>query len=324
MSLQRARALLEGVGVAVEGNGGRSKLLRAAYIGSDYGIEPERWIQELQSWNAKNVPPWNPRELEREVISMYGSAKKPFGCKGGPSVAAWTPPKKDFPPIDEVRALWSAALEVDASPHVSEYIAAHIGPPSKLATLNKASHGLKIPVARALEPGADGLPSWAKQWPERGYRLLTPLFDVHGVVRSVAARNITHPDRWKQGDSKVRTPQGSRVDGLFFASPHAVASLRGDVPKGLGIRRWTLVEGDKDTLIDIANHAHHGVAVIGKRGQSKLPNELFSWLVTHVPAGNGPDVFVRMDADSKGREYTREILPKLKGCKVMVPNDYEG
>lgn len=95
--------------------------------------------------------------------------------------------------------------------------------------------------------GAPRLPSWARwrgrSWVDAGYRILIPLYDCRGRVRSVRARHIAGANR-PSGAPKGVSPAGRSVAGLVFSNGWGAEALAGrHSPHSV-----YLVEGGTDCL----------------------------------------------------------------------------
>lgn len=79
-----ARAYLAAVPVAIEGEGGDARTLRAAMVGYDFGVDPEAFYPLLEAWNKKCQPPWSEDDLRAKLEGAYKypiGDKPPFGWK---------------------------------------------------------------------------------------------------------------------------------------------------------------------------------------------------------------------------------------------------
>jgi hypothetical protein len=103
-----------------------------------------------------------------------------------------------------------------------------------------------LDLARALLPDRPALPRWARfrgrSWRKTGHRLVLPLFDADGALRSLQARSVeSNP---KPGE-KAANPAGARVAGLVFADGLAQQFLRGEQTELTDV---VIVEGVPDYL----------------------------------------------------------------------------
>lgn len=169
--------------------------------------------------------------------------------------------------------------------------------------------------ARGLDPLAcSGLcrvimsawPSWARAgspprpWSASAYRLIVPVYDALGALRSLRARRV-------KGSSgpKELPPLGCRAAGYVYANRHAVAMLRG-VPSTCVL----VVEGTPDYLTWSSRCRW---PVIGLPGSGAWSREL----ADKIP--DGAEVVVRTDPDDAGDRYAAIVAQHLADrCRVLV------
>lgn len=125
-------------------------------------------------------------------------------------------PERDYPPLDEVRALLEDATPVSADADAWEALRGRAIDP--WVTDERR-------LARVLGPKTK-LPPWARYgrrtWVETDHRLLVPVVDHDGKLRSVRAWRLG------EGDTPKRLPPaGCRASGLVMANREARAMLRG-------------------------------------------------------------------------------------------------
>ena len=320
MNLERARKALKRVPAAVEGQGGRRQLMRAAFIGHDWGIPAEQWTPELAPWNAKNQPPWSPRELEREVLSLYRSAQNAFGCKAGGAEPEPVADAPCYPPLAEVREVWRLGVPIDdqaAADGAWRWLVERRKVRAQvLAELDAHARELqrRVPVVRALTTQT-ALPfDWCRRWPGGLHLLMVPMFDASGAVRSIIARRTASAAMVERRQLPARlksaAPRGFNVRGLAFMNPLAVEVLRGNVPPP---ESWWLCEGEMDYLM--AASVWPSRAVIGLHA-GRLPAELAAWMRSHLQSSR---VVVAMDGDEQGKRYEARIARQLRGLRLEVP-----
>ena len=207
----------------------------------------------------------------------------------------------EYPPADEVAALWAEARPVREVEPVRDFLVGRGLRPWGRALI-------AADLARAL-PLSTAWPSW---WPARRaatWRLVVQAWDARGELRSLHARAVVPPPVVEgRALPKVLWPKGYESRELLFACPEAQALLRGEPSPGL----FSLVvaEGLTDwlTLASWAQHVGAGradrVAVIGGTSgawgalsQAILPADL--------------DVVVAVDEDATGDRYLLEIADAL-------------
>lgn len=138
-------------------------------------------------------------------------------------------PEREYPPRAEVDAMWAAGTQLDEA-----------------AIAWATSRGLDPAqigeFARSLPTNAE-LPRWAsyrgQTWIKTGHRVVVPVFDPEGNMRSVRAIRVTN------GDSPKRLPPGGfKAAGLVMACEAALAMFRGTFAP----QRVLIVEGEPDFL----------------------------------------------------------------------------
>lgn len=210
-----------------------------------------------------------------------------------------TPAKEErrYPPQPEVDAVLASTVDVAADDQAS-------------AMLN--GRGLDVArvdddrLARVVPPTTQ-LPSWARfagrSWLESGHRVVLPVVDAEGNVRSLRAWRVRDDE-----SPKRLMPGGHRASGLVLADAFAVAMLRGT---------WTptkviIVEGEPDFLAACSHAWGHVLA-------ARLGIFSGSWtdeLAEKVPSG--AEVAIWTDDDRAGEDYAKTIASSLVGrCRVV-------
>jgi len=115
-----------------------------------------------------------------------------------------------WPPQAEVRALWNAARPLTDDADAVRWASDRPG-----LNLDR----LELLDAVRVLPESAGCPDWARcggmAWSDSGHRLLLPLVDATGSMRSLRARQIS------SGTNKELAPTGHEVSGLVAACPLA-------------------------------------------------------------------------------------------------------
>jgi hypothetical protein len=171
-------------------------------------------------------------------------------------------------------------------------------------------------LARAL-PLAVRLPEWAgsrwQTWGEAGYRLLLPMFDSLGVMRSLRARRVVAGE-----GPKNLAPAGYRTGGLVMADALGrVLLTSGKRPEGWpdGVPlRIVVAEGEPDfltwaTRFSDADEAAPAVLGVVSGGWT-------DGIADRLP--DGARVTIRTDHDKAGERYAHGIRTTLRGrCKIL-------
>jgi DNA primase len=238
------------------------------------------------------------RQVLHEAASMAGLwdivRELDSGAPSPPRAAARPAPApipdRDYPPKNEVDALWSACTPVAGDPEAASVLAQRALDPE----LVDGDH-----LARAIPLDA-ALPRWAayrgRPWIDTGHRLLVPMWDPSGELRTVRAWRVT------AGDSPKRLPPGGyKAAGVVMADALGLAMLRGTAD----LRRIVVTEGESDFLTWAIRPKRVPTAVVGIVSGSFSPA-----LAERFPFG--ALVIVRTDRDEAGDRYARELQHGLR------------
>lgn len=213
----------------------------------------------------------------------------------------------EYPPRDEVAALWAACRPVTDDAEVTAWLRSRGPDPGTVEDRD---------LARAL-PLEASLPRWARYqgrtWTETGHRCLLPTFDETGAIRGLRARRVVGGE-----GPKALAPAGHSAVGLVLANGLArqLLSTRAaprwwpaDAPL-----RAVIGEGEPDFLALAAGYSDAGEsapAVLGLPGSG-------AW--TEAIAGCIPDwvrVTVATHHDAAGDAYAAKVYASLRGrCPV--------
>jgi hypothetical protein len=247
--------------------------------------------------------------LEREASRAPGAAPRPRTEVAYP---ATHPPaiRRTFPPAEEIGAFWSMCQPVAEDPEVARWLEGR----------GLSAEAIRrYDVARAL-PREAQLPPWASYrgdpsirpsaapWTALGYRLIVPLHDEAGVLRSVRARAVTRTD-----GPKALPPSGYAAKGLVMADPLAALMLAlGSWPEHAE-RRLVVSEGEPDFLTWASRGTGpRTLAVLGIAGAGTWTKAI----ADRIP--DGSTVIVRTDQDDAGDRYAEQITASLWGrCTVL-------
>jgi len=199
-------------------------------------------------------------------------------------------PTRVYPPSGEVEALWAASGPVDEDSEASAYL---------------WSRGLNPDLvdggglARAVQK-ARPMPAWARcrfgDWREAGYRVLVPMYDSGGDMRSLRGWRIT------DGEGPKRLPPfGHKASELVMADRWALAWLRGERQP----ERVLVVEGEPDWMTWSTHLNDPHTATIGI-----VSGSWHDALARKFPVGCRVDV--RTDQDQAGDRYAAEIAKSLR------------
>ena len=225
-----------------------------------------------------------------------------------PMVApAWRAPGKPtaaaaptYPPRDEVASLWAACAPVTTDPDVARWLDEERGILSaEVERLDLARVLPKAAQCPAWAGAGDG-PSW-RSWGERGARLLVPLFDAEGSLRSLIAR---HPYKVEAG-LKSRNAKGFARAGLVMANGRALSWLNGT---NAAAAVCFILEGEPDFLLSAVGPAKGQTWASIEKNPAVFGVVEGAWvpaLALRIP--DDSHVAVATDDDEPGDTYARKI-----------------
>jgi hypothetical protein len=200
-------------------------------------------------------------------------------------------PERPWPNLYEVARLWSACTKVDEDEQVSKYLRGRAIDPTVVARRDLAR------VVGSEQPwwaSYRGDAPVSRSWNSLGYRLIVPMFDHEGSLRSVRAWRVT------EGEPK-RLPAIGKAGELVMADPVALNMLR----RAGKPWRVTIVEGEPDFLTRASITEDERVATLGIVSGSWTPA-----FAERVPLG--ARVFIRTDVDNAGNRYADNVVSTLR------------
>jgi hypothetical protein len=242
----------------------------------------------------------------RAGIPQGGNGTRPRRMLVQPRSAAEAPEESRRLPAADVGALWAAARPVSTSPEGSAWLARR-----KLDAARVEDEDL----CRVLPENMD-LPRWAWRWRE-GWRVLFPMYDVHGHLVSLRARWTPASD--PPNGKKSLAPAGASIKGTLLADGAGRELLRTRYPA----RVVFVCEGEVDmsaAALSFGESREHA-AVLGIVG-SGCWNAAIAARIRSTTAR----VVLALDDDAKGWKYAEEIGATLEGVPLTrwTPNDDEG
>jgi hypothetical protein len=183
--------------------------------------------------------------------------------------------ERPYPDEKEVRALLTGCARTNRGPAHDYLRARNIEPPGKLLVLHDGQ----------------ALPKWARSsagtWIESGHRLILPVYDTEGELRSVRAWRIT------PGDSPKRLPPaGKRASGLCLMTPRLAQQIRAHGwPE-----RALVVEGEPDFLAALS------VSQLLARDNLVVP-PVIGWLSGSTPPPAHVSLVIATHPDPAGNRY---------------------
>jgi hypothetical protein len=219
------------------------------------------------------------------------------------------PPSESWPPLNEVMAFYTAGRPISEDDEVVAYLEDRYQDHAErlVALLDHLDLARVIPDTPA---------PWArifgKTWQQQGFRLMFPLVDATGQMRSMRVRRTT------LGPSelpKALPPVGYGCRGLVLACDRAVALLRRDIPaawpEGL-LHRLTIVEGETDWMTHL---------ILRKTPTDPALIALYSgaWLPDHSAAlPQGSILTIRTDNDEAGHRYAEGVVRASRNRKDLT------
>jgi archaellum biogenesis ATPase FlaH len=200
-----------------------------------------------------------------------------------------------YPDEREVADVWAASSTVEGDEQARAYLASRAIDPVRVAALD---------LARVLPVDFTG-PSWAryqgKPWAAAGYRLLVPMVDAHGALRSLRAWRLAGSGE----DPKRVAPAGKAMAGLVMACPVARNLLQtGQSPSG-GPFDVVITEGEPDFLTHATrSEGSAAPAVVG------VVASAWSSAVADRLAGDAR-IVIRTHRDAAGDRYAADIRSSL-------------
>lgn len=204
-------------------------------------------------------------------------------------------PEPEYPPEAEVLALWLEAGSVADDPDASGVLVSRLICPD--ATAQRV-------LARAFGPRT-ALPAWATygrvSWAASGHRMLVPVYDTSGKLRSVRAWRVT------LGDTPKRLPPHGYAQRRLVLANAAARELLAAGPDG-GPRRVVVVEGEPDFLVH-ATRSDEAVIGVGSGSWS-------ADFAARIPFGS--EVVVRTHRDDAGDRYAAQVIRTCRDhCAVL-------
>jgi CHC2-type zinc finger protein len=207
-------------------------------------------------------------------------------------------PDRDYPDAEEVSKLWSASGPVDEDQDSRWHFEGRG---------IDASSATRMGLARALVLGNGTwcqAPQWARYrgayWPEHGFRVIVPVYDAAGSMRSVRAWRVT------AGEGPKRLPPaGHRAAELVLANGAGVEILSG---KSSAPCRAVIVEGEPDFLVWALRAPWH--PVFGVLSGSWSPA-----FAKRIPYGS--EVIVRTHHDEAGDRYAADVIKTTRDRAVV-------
>lgn len=268
--------------------------------GMSIGLPRHEVVSVLRSARKKGA------QKPRRSPDNKGSSPEPF--RPLPPIP---PAPPTYPPLRAVQALWGAADSVLAHEDACAYLERRGLDPERVSRFGRCRYLPKgAPLPNELIPELrDAIPriecgTW-QHAPLHGFRLLFPLLDSLGDVRSLQLRCVIDHGEKLRAKSVALKPQKR---GLVLANRAALALLRRDPERskfwGDKAPEVAIVEGETDFLCAACEETDTIRAVFGVSSGG--------WSDAHASAiPEAASVIIATDADHAGNKYAEQIRGTL-------------
>lgn len=206
----------------------------------------------------------------------------------------YTPEPPEYPPADELKYVWVSASQPTDDAEVADYLAKR--------GITETSDMCRV-VAGELPEWAVFKPGYG--WAESGHRLIFPLYNHEGRIKSFRARCVKE-------DSKLKNvnPKKYSSAGLCFANASGVKMLQ----TGAHAETVVFVEGEIDFL-NACQRADKDTAIFG----------LYSgcWSAEHSARLNTDRVVFLTDVDGPGDRYAFSVMSMINSDARWIKNGVE-
>ena len=211
-------------------------------------------------------------------------------------------PDRDYPPQSEVEELWATAQPVEGDREACETLVARRIDPVTVTETD---------LARVIHPQThhSRLPEWARykgklpasrSWTKTGHRMIVPVFDDSGQMRSVRAWRVTSDASLP----KRVPPSGHKASELVLANRLAIGWLRGARRPGSVV----ICEGEPDHLC--RSIASPDECVIGI-----MSGSWHEGFAKRVPFGC--EVIIRTHLDKAGERYADAVAKSVESRAIV-------
>jgi len=200
-----------------------------------------------------------------------------------------------YPDEREVADVWAASRTIEGDEQARAYLASRAIDPVRVAALD---------LARVLPVDFTG-PSWAryqgKPWAAAGYRLLVPMVDAHGALRSLRAWRLAG-----SGEAPKRVaPAGKAMAGLVMACPIARSVLQTGQSPAREPLDVVITEGEPDFL----THATRSEGSAAPAVVGVVASAWSSAVADRLPGD--ARIVIRTHRDAAGDRYAADIRSSL-------------
>ena len=270
-----------------------------ALVGQLFGIEPRTSFPALLEHEADLLGRWDIAD------ELRGKAEPRPAPVRAPRPAPEPERERVYPPASDVDRVLTFCTMVEKDEEVSAWLRSRKLDPSEVDVRG---------LAYAL-PKSAPTPPWArfagKTWIETGHRLIVPLVDHLGAVRSIRAGRVV------DGDTPKRLPPaGHKISGLVMADAMATDVLKAGLwPEDSPWRpQFMIAEGEPDwltiaTMLELSRGPQ--CAMIGIYSGAWTAD-----FARRIPKRSS--VIVTTDQDAAGDKYAKLIAESLVGRQCDI------
>lgn len=295
-----------GVGVTIDGRGWRCFACHEGGDALDFVALTlsGRRLRDTSKAECQEI-----REWVEEYLGLASDAEPSRASRSSHTVSddQDVEAEPNYPLRSSIAKLYAQLERVDTVAAVRDYLVRRKIDPTAVADLG---------MAHAIPDRPCGpLPSWANAWWRTGHRLIVPLVDVAGEVRSVVARYV---GRDSEVPKSLPPSGGYERCGLVIACPLAQQLLAlGTRPDWWPADRTlelVIVEGEIDALAlsthwsDAASEAPATMGVLSGAWRQAHANR--------IPPGT--TITIATDPDEAGDRYSEQILETFAGRDDLI------
>jgi hypothetical protein len=218
--------------------------------------------------------------------------------------------KISYPPFKEIKSLWDKSQEVNDDESTVAFLLINYGIDAKIVAQKNLARVCLTEIDKGIYPWAgyvNNNNAW-RSWPAEGRKLVVPLFDATGAMRSIIFRRVGGVS--SKNTLKSVGPTGFARRGLVMADDIGRFVLnKGSFPQGwppVGNPRVVITEGETDFLKAATSvstsYAYMTFGIISGSWTSDIANK--------IP--DGSIVVIATDDDEQGDEYANVIRLSLE------------
>ncbi len=279
---------------------GKDGTIRVKCFGCDWTGDALTLVAVVHGLDVRN----NFQEVLLEAAQVAGLHNVVDELRGK---AEWKPrplppapepgPDPEYPPAGEVADVWEAGQDARGDAIAAKYLTGR-----KLDPDAASQFGLLrvLPTVAALPIT---MPRWAHygalSWQRSGHRMVVPVYDHTGEMRSLRAWRL-------EGDAPAKRvpPSGCKATGLLMANRNAVQLLK----QASAPRRVLVVEGEPDFLTAAVRWSELAIFGVISGGWTED-------FAKRVPLGS--EVIVATHHDEAGEKYAAHVIKTVRTRAVV-------